>query len=122
MLASGVDIIEIARIRRAVEQYGPRFIRRVFTARELAACQGEAQQLAARFAAKEAVSKVLGVGVWHRDGIWWHDVEILPDAVGKPVAHLTGRAAARMRELGLRDLSLSLSHCTDYAVAFAVAM
>ncbi len=122
MLVTGVDIVEIARIRQATARHGQRFVTRLFTARELAACRAEAQELAARFAAKEAISKALGVGIWHRGGVWWDEMEILPDAAGKPVAHLTGRAARRMKELGLKELSVSLSHCDEYAVAFVVGM
>lgn len=122
MLTTGVDIIEIARIRQAVERHGDRFVRRIFTARELAACRGQAQELAARFAAKEAISKALGVGIWGPDGVWWDEMEILPDDKGKPIAHLAGRARARFAELGLTQMSLSLSHSDDYAVALVVGL
>jgi len=121
VLVTGVDIIEIERIRAAVQQHGKRFAGRIFTARELAACRGEAQELAARFAAKEAISKALGVGIWQKGGVWWDEMEILPDAMGRPEAHLTGRAAQRMRQLGLSEMSVSLSHCDEYAVAFVAA-
>ncbi len=122
MLVTGVDIIEIARIKQALARHGDRFSRRLFTQRELAACRGEAQELAARFAAKEAIAKALGVGVWHKDGVWWHDMEILPDAAGKPIIHLSGRARRRYASLGLTDMSLSLSHCDEYAVAFVAGL
>ncbi len=122
MLTTGVDIIEIARVEQSLERWGARFIRRVFTPSELAFCRGRAHELAVRFAAKEAVSKALGTGIWCADGIWWHDVEVLADPRGKPFVHLSGRAQQRADELGLREISISLSHSDNYAVAFVVAM
>jgi len=80
--------------------------------------------LAVRFAAKEAVSKALGVGlrIMAPEGIGWHEVETIPDEQGRPVVHLHSRAAARAAELGLTTWSISLSHSRDYAVAFVVAV
>ena len=79
--------------------------------------------MAARFAAKEAVSKALGVGLNHisAHGIGWQDVEVLPDPLGKPMVRLSGHARALAREQGLHQWSISLSHGRDYAVAFVVA-
>jgi holo-[acyl-carrier protein] synthase len=124
ILTTGVDLIELDRIRRLIARYGERALNRVYTPDELAHCRGRVPELAARFAAKEAVAKALGVGlrVMARDGVNWHDVETLPDPKGKPVVHLHGRAAARAAELGLRTWSISLSHGRDVAVVFVVAM
>jgi holo-[acyl-carrier protein] synthase len=123
-LSTGVDLVEIDRVQRMVENHGNRALNRVYTSAELAHCRERVPELAARFAAKEAVAKALGVGLrmMASNGIYWHDVETLPDGNGKPVVHLRGRAAARAAELGLTDWSISLSHGRDVAVAFVVAM
>ncbi len=86
-------------------------------------CRGRVQEMAVRFAAKEAVSKALGVGVrvLSRDGIYFRDVEVVPDMRGKPRVMLHGRAAARAQELGLTEWAISLSHERDIAIAFVVA-
>jgi holo-[acyl-carrier protein] synthase len=124
ILTTGVDLIELDRIRRLVHRYGDRVLNRVYTPAELAHCRDRVPELAARFAAKEAVAKALGVGlrIIAHDGINWHEVETLPDAKGKPIVHLRGRAVARAAELGLTEWSISLSHGRDVAVAFVVAM
>jgi holo-[acyl-carrier protein] synthase len=122
-LSTGVDLIEVDRVQRLVERYGDRALKRVYTPAELAHCRGRAPELAARFAAKEAVAKALGVGlrIMAGDGVNWHDVETLPDPKGKPIVHLHGRAATLAAALGLTDWSISLSHGRDIAVAFVVA-
>jgi len=123
MLSNGVDIIHISRIQKAIDLHGERFLNRVFTPREIAACRGHAREFAARFAAKEAVSKALGVGmrIMARNGIGFQEVEVLPDGNGKPHVHLNGWAAQRASALGLREWAVSLSHEREYAVAFVVA-
>jgi holo-[acyl-carrier protein] synthase len=123
MLTTGVDLIEIARIERAVTRYGDHFLARVFTQNEVLYCRGRVPELAARFAAKEAVSKALGIGVrvLARDGVGWQDVEITADHRGKPIVRLFGRAAERAGELGLTEWAISLSHTKEHAIAFAVA-
>ena len=105
MLAVGVDLIEVSRIQRAVRRGGESFLRRVFTPAEVSYCRGRASELAARFAAKEAVAKALGVGMrmMAQDGINWRDVEVTGDSRGKPEVALTGRAADRASELGLNE-------------------
>jgi len=123
MLTVGVDLIEIARIERVLTRYGNRFLGRVFTPAEILYCRGRLPELAARFAAKEAVSKALGVGVrmMARDGINWRDVEIVGDMRGKPLVGLYGRATERAGELGLTEWAVSLSHTREHAIAFVVA-
>ncbi len=122
-LSVGVDIVELDRIRRALDHRGERFLARIYTPAEVARYRNRPSELAVRFAAKEAVSKALGVGLNHLSvhGIRWHDVEILPDPLGKPIVYLSGRARALAQEQGLCDWAISLSHSRDYAVAFVVA-
>jgi holo-[acyl-carrier protein] synthase len=123
MLATGVDILHVPRVAEALERYGQRFLERVYTAEELTYCGGRVPALAVRFAAKEAVSKALGVGmrVMSRDGIGFHEAEVVNGESGKPHVRLHGRAAELAEELGLTHWSLSLSHEREYAVAFVVA-
>jgi len=123
MLTTGVDLIEIARVERVLARYGDRFLERVFTPAEILYCRARLPELAARFAAKEAVSKALGVGMrmMARDGINWRDAEIVGDARGKPLVRLHGRAAGMADELGLTEWAVSLSHTREHAIAFVVA-
>lgn len=122
-LAVGVDLIELARIERAVERHGERFLSRVYTANELERFRSRLPELAARFAAKEAVSKALGVGLRHLSphGIRWHDVEVLSESSGKPRVFLSGRALELSRQMGLKEWDISLSHSQGHALAFFVA-
>lgn len=117
-LAVGTDIIEIARIKRSLNDFGERFLKRVYTERERAWYGDRPNELAARFAAKEATSKALGTGIV---GIRWQEMEVLPNRRGKPVLILHGRAADRARTLGLTDFSVSLTHSRTDAMAFVVA-
>lgn len=122
-LSVGVDLIELDRVERAVTRHGDRFLQRVYTPREIAHYRHRLPELAARFAAKEAVSKALGVGLRHLSphGIGWKDVEVLSDPRGKPVLRLFGRARQLADEQGLDEWSISLSHDRGRAVAFVVA-
>ncbi|MGC8838118.1 MAG: holo-ACP synthase [Anaerolineae bacterium] len=119
MLAVGVDVVEVARVERMVRRFGERFLARIYTEAERAHCRGEAQRLAARWAAKEAIAKALGTGV---AGFRWTDLEVVADAEGRPAVRLHGAAGARARSLGLREWAVSLSHTEDLAVAFVVAL
>jgi holo-[acyl-carrier protein] synthase len=121
MFSSGIDLIEVNRIEIAIARYGERFLGRVFTHSELAYCRGRPHQLAARFAAKEAVSKALGTGIQHRDGVAWQEIQIVSDDHGKPAVQLTGKAARRAERIGLSSFSLSLSHTREHAIALVVA-
>jgi holo-[acyl-carrier protein] synthase len=123
VLSVGVDLIELSRIRRSVSRYGERFLARIYTPDELSRYRDRLPELAARFAAKEAVSKALGVGLNHisPEGIGWRDVEVLSDPHGKPLVHLSGRAQALAAEQGLHQWAISLSHGREYAIAFVVA-
>lgn len=112
----GVDIVEVERIERAVARHGERFLRRVFSPRELDYCAGRLASLAARFAAKEAVSKALGTGI---GAVRWRDIEVLPDPGGRPVVHLHGEAR-RLVDPTCAGCEVSISHSRAYAVASAV--
>ena len=120
MVECGVDLVEIARIEKAVARLGDRFVLRVFTEQERLYARGRGPQLAARFAAKEAVAKILGTGLW-REGVSWHHIEVVNDESGKPYLKLTGEAAIRAAELGFTAWSISISHSRGDAIAFVVA-
>jgi holo-[acyl-carrier protein] synthase len=122
-LSVGVDLVELDRIRRVLERYGERFLARIYTPAELSLYRHRLPELAARFAAKEAVSKALGVGMRQlsSEGIGWLDVEVLPDWRGKPLLSLSGRARRLAQEQGLQQWAISLSHGRDLAIAFVVA-
>ena len=124
MLTTGVDILAVHRVQEAMDRHGERFLQRVFTQAEIAYCKGRAPALAARFAAKEVVSKALGVGMrtLSREGIGWHEAEVVNGDSGKPDVHLHGRAAQLAHELGISQLSLSMTHEREYAVACVVAL
>ncbi len=117
MLVSGVDIIEIHRIRDVAAKYGQRFLRRIYTEGEIAYSRGRAPQLASRFAAKEAVMKALGTGI---RGVSWRDIEVVRQRGQAPTVQLRGGALARAERMGIVHLALSLSHSEEYAVAFVV--
>jgi len=123
VLSTGVDLIEIVRVERALERHGDRFLGRVFTPDEVAYTRRRPAELAARFAAKEAVAKALGVGMrmMAQDGIGWQEAEILGDRRGRPLVRLRGRAAERAQELELTEWAVSLSHTKEHAIAFVVA-
>lgn len=112
----GIDIIKIERIRAALERFGERFQKRVLTEAERGYVRGRPETMAGRWAAKEAVSKVLGLGV---RGIGWRDIEIERLPTGQPSVRLHGRAAARAEQLGMGRVAVSISHESDYAVAVA---
>lgn len=116
-LATGIDVIELGRIRQALDRHGERFLRRIYTPAELSFCRGRLSELAARFAAKEAAMKALGTGV---RGVGWREIEVMPNRRGKPMLTLYGRARARAEALGLRGLDVSLTHSRDYAAAVVV--
>jgi holo-[acyl-carrier protein] synthase len=115
--AVGIDIIEIDRVADVIDRHGERFLHRVFTPDEIVHCRGRVPELAARFAAKEAVMKALGTGV---RGVSWKDIEVLPNRRGKPLVFLYGRGAVRAKAIELRGLEISLTHSKLYAIASVV--
>lgn len=117
----GTDIAATDRFQRFLDQDNQALLDRIFTAAELATCRSRkdsASCLAARFAAKEAFLKALGIGL--RDGITWHDMEVVNDALGKPELHLSGKAGQQFRSRNLNRTLLSLSHDGGHAVAMVV--
>lgn len=118
-LKTGIDFIEIDRLRATVERYGDRFLLRVFTEGELLDCGSNISSLAARFAAKEAVSKALGTGI---GAVGWREIEIRRGPSHEPVLNLYGSAASLAEGLGLETWSVSLSNTFTHAVAMAVAL
>ena len=118
MLAVGVDLIEISRIGAVLERHGDRFLRRVYTERELAYANGRLSALAARWAAKEAAAKALGTGIGQ---VGFLEIEVVCDAQGKPELILHGNAVQLAQRLHLDQFAVSLSHAADYALAFVVA-
>ncbi len=118
ILRTGVDLIDIGRIRDAIERHGDRFLSRVFTEVERRDCNGRVSSLAARFAAKEAVSKALGRGI---GDVSWLDIEIKSGENKAPYLVLHGEGERLAKELGLANWAVSLSHTEDQAIAFVVA-
>jgi holo-[acyl-carrier protein] synthase len=112
----GIDIIKVDRIRAALDRFGARFSRRVLTEAERRYVRDRPETMAGRWAAKEAVSKVLGLGV---RGIGWRDIEIERLPTGQPAVRLHGRAAARAEQLEMGRIAVSITHESDYAVAIA---
>ncbi len=115
--AVGIDIIEIDRVADVIARHGDKFLERVYTADEIRHCRGRVHELAARFAAKEAVMKALGTGI---RGVGWRDIEILPNRRGKPLVFLYRRGAGRAEKIELRGLEVSLTHSKEYAIASVV--
>jgi holo-[acyl-carrier protein] synthase len=117
MLTTGVDMVEVWRIRELREKFGDRFINRIYTENEQRTSRMRDPELAARFASKEAVMKLLGTGV---RGVGWKDIEILPRKGGKPEVHLHGRALNVANRIGLKDIAISQTHSIEYAISVAV--
>jgi len=111
---TGIDIIEIARIKKAIARWGEAFLHRVYTEAEIKLYSNKPPSLAARFACKEAVMKLLGTG---RRGVHWREIETLSHPGGKPLVNLYGRAQSRANEMGLKEIAVSLSHSKEYAIA-----
>ncbi|HLH19694.1 MAG TPA: holo-[acyl-carrier-protein] synthase [Bryobacteraceae bacterium] len=121
IVGTGVDLAEVPRIEASIARFGRRFIERIFTPREIAYVERKAnrgERYAARFAAKEAGMKAIGTG-WRR-GVRWHDFEVANLPSGKPTLRLDGMAAEVARGLGVRNISLSLTHTREYGMAHVI--
>src|SRR5437016_13823373 len=118
IVGTGIDIAEVPRIRAAIERFGDRFVRRVFTDGEIRYCDSKANRVeryAARFAAKEAAMKALGTG-WNH-GVRWRDGEVCRQPGGSPTMLFHGKAAEFARKLGPAHVALSISHTAEQAIA-----
>lgn len=121
IVGTGVDLAEVDRIRAAIERYGPRFVERVFTPREIAYVERKAnrfERYAARFAAKEAGMKAIGTG-W-RGGVRWQDFEVTNLRSGRPTLEFHGVAAHVAGRLGVKAVSLSLTHTASTGMAMVI--
>ena len=118
IVGTGIDIAEVPRIRQSIARFGDRFLRRVYTAGEIRYCDSKANRVeryAARFAAKEAAMKALGTG-W-RHGVRWRDIEVANAPSGKPTLNLMGVAREFADRLGVKNISLSITHSGNLALA-----
>ena len=123
IVAHGIDLVDCPRIEQMIQRHGERFIKRVFTAAEQAyaeANKNETEKLAGRFAAKEAILKLMGTG-W-RGKIAWTDIEIINNAAGQPEVTLAGEVRRIADELGIEHISVSITHTANFAIASAVAL
>lgn len=121
ILGTGIDIIEVARIRASHEKFGERFLKRILRPDEIAYCfshKSPAPFLAARFAAKEAISKAFGTGIGRQLG--WQDMEVCHKGSGEPFVILHDNGVRLIEERGGAQIHLSLSHTENYAAAVAV--
>jgi holo-[acyl-carrier protein] synthase len=123
IIAHGIDLVDCPRIAEMVERHGGRFINRIFTKAEQAyakSTRNETEKLAGRFAAKEAILKLVGTG-W-RGKIAWTDIEIINNAMGQPEVTLTGEVEKIAEKLGISHVSVSITHTANFAIASAVAL
>ncbi|HLD94630.1 MAG TPA: holo-ACP synthase [Anaerolineales bacterium] len=117
-LLTGVDMLEVKRLETAILRHGDRFLKRVYTNRELDQIKGNLPSLAARFAGKEAVAKALATGI---GPVSWLEIEILRGPAREPVLHLFGEAKQLAEQRGITHWAISLSHTHEHALAFVVA-
>jgi holo-[acyl-carrier protein] synthase len=121
ILGTGVDLAEVNRIRDAIARYGQRFVQRIYTPLEIAYVERKAnrfERYAARFAAKEAGMKAIGTG-WRR-GVTWQDFEVANLPSGRPTLKLRGRAAEIAAQMGIKSVSLSLTHTSELGMAHVI--
>lgn len=121
VIGVGIDMVEIARIRASCERHEERFLERIFTQGERVYCldmKNPHPHLAARFAAKEAVSKAFGTGIG--EALGWKSIEVVRDDNGKPLVRLDAQGQGLLERMGAREVLLSLSHTMELAIAIAV--
>jgi holo-[acyl-carrier protein] synthase len=121
VLGLGTDLIEIERVQASMDRFGERFLDRVFTEGEIAYCMRKkqsAESFAARFAAKEAGAKALGIGISR--GVSWKEIEVRREIGQRPTLHFSGRAAELAEAMGVQRVQLSLSHSRKLAMAVAL--
>jgi holo-[acyl-carrier protein] synthase len=119
VVRAGIDRVELGEFQRTIDKAGDRFLQRTFTPGEIAFCAGRVNRFATRFAAKEAVAKILGTGI---RALGWHEVEVVTSPNGEPHVLLHDRARDRADRLGLTSLGMSLTHTTLAAEAYVVAL
>lgn len=123
IVAHGIDLVDCPRIEEMVKRHGDRFIQRIFTAAEQAYADGNKnriEKLAGRFAAKEAILKLMGTG-W-RGKIAWTDIEVINNPAGQPEVTLDGEVKKLAEEFGIKHISVSITHTANFAIASAVAL
>lgn len=123
IVAHGIDLVDFPRIEEMAKRHGPRFLDRVFTASEQAYAKvnkNAMEKLAGRFAAKEAILKLMGTG-W-RGKIAWTDIEIVNNPTGQPEVNLSGEVEKIAERLGIKHISVSITHTANFAIASAVAL
>jgi holo-[acyl-carrier protein] synthase len=123
IVAHGIDLVDCPRIEEMVARHGERFVQRIFTAAEQAyaeANKNKIEKLAGRFAAKEAILKLMGTG-W-RGKIAWTDIEIINNSSGQPEVTLGGEVEKIADKLGIKHISVSITHTANFAIASAVAL
>lgn len=123
VIGLGTDIVEIARIGQMIERHAESFLNRIYTDDEISYCQKRKhcyEAFAGRWAAKEAIMKVLGTGFVR--GIGWKDIEVLNERSGKPVVHIRGGAGEHASKLGIDEILITISHCKAYATATAIGI
>ena len=123
IIAHGIDLVDFPRIEEMIKRHGERFLDRVFTASEQAYAESNkngTEKLAGRFAAKEAILKLMGTG-W-RGKIAWTDIEIINNPSGQPEVTLTGEVKKIAADLGVGHISVSITHTANFAIASAVAL
>jgi holo-[acyl-carrier protein] synthase len=123
LIAHGIDLVDCPRIEQMMQRHGERFLKRIFTVSEQAyaeASRNMVEKLAGRFAAKEAILKLMGTG-W-RGKIAWTDIEIINNAVGQPEVTLEGEVKEIAEKLGIGHISISITHTANFAIASAVAL
>ncbi len=123
IIAHGIDLVDFPRLETLIERHGARFLNRIFTAREQAdaeAIRNTIEKLAGRFAAKEAILKLIGTG-W-RGKIAWTDIEVVNNSLGQPEVELTGEVKRIAEEKQIEQITLSITHTANFAIASAVAL
>ena len=123
IVAHGIDLVDFGRIEQMMARHGDRFIDRIFTPAEqnyANANRNRVEKLAGRFAAKEAILKLLGTG-W-RGKIAWTDIEVVNDHLGRPLVTISGEVKAIADKLGIGQISISITHTSNFAIASAVAI
>ena len=123
IIAHGIDLVDFGRIEQMLDKHPQRFLDRVFTPTEQADAErvkNRIEKLSGRFAAKEAVMKLIGTG-W-RDGVAWTDIEVVNNPLGQPMVTITGKVRELADEKGIEQVTLSITHTANFALASAVAL